>query len=91
MSARPPAKGDLVRVDWLDIQEDPTGDPDDATLQRRSSFGLYWERRRDDGHPVLVTTTTVDEHGASESGYCIYPLACIRKVRVIRRGAAPPR
>jgi hypothetical protein len=91
LSARPPAKGDLIRVDWLDIREDPVGDPDAAHLARRSTFGLFWERRTDDGVRVLVTTTTADEDNDLSVGYCIYPLCCVVRIRVLRRGAAPRR
>ena len=91
LKSRAPRRGDLVEICWLDINEDPSGDPDDAKLARRTTFGLFWELRSENGVRVLVTTTTVDEDDDLQSGYCIYPLACIRKIRVIRRGAAPLR
>ncbi len=84
-----PKRGDLVRVDWLDIYENATGNPDEAKLSRRSTFGLYWERRTDDGVRVLVTTTTVDEEGGPyQAGYAIYPMACVLKLTVVKQGAA---
>jgi hypothetical protein len=88
LSTKPPKRGDLVRVDWLDIYENATGNPDEAKLARRSTFGLYWEKRTDEGVRVLVTTTTVDEEGHWQVGYSIYPLACVVKLAVIKRGAA---
>jgi hypothetical protein len=86
-----PRRGDLVRVDWLDIREDPSGDPETAELARRTTFGLFWARRTDSGVRVLVTTTTVDEDHDLQSGYCIYPMSCVVKIRMVRRGAAPKR
>lgn len=81
----PPARGDLTEVRWVDIAEDPCGNPDSATLSRRTSYGLFWEQRQDHGIDVVVTTTTVDENHHDQAGYCIYPLACVVRLKVIKR------
>lgn len=78
-------RGDLIAVDWLDICEDPVGNPADARLARRSSYGIFWERRIDEDVPVLITTTTLDETGPEMQGYCIYPEACVSRVRIIKK------
>lgn len=85
-----PKRGDLVRVDWLDICEDGTGDPAMARLARRITFGIFIEIRDDDGVRVLVTTTTAaSENGDTyDSGWCIYPMSCVTRLRVMRKGAA---
>ena len=83
--ADPPARGDLVEVTWVDINEEPVGDPDAAKLARRTSYGLFWCERQDTGLPVLVTTTTRDDGPAHQSGYCIYPTACVVKLTVVKR------
>lgn len=80
-----PERGDLVQVDWVDIYEDPAGDPDDAELMRRTSFGMFWDRRDDNGVPVLVTTTTLDPNGSAQQGYCVYPTACVVAIKVVKR------
>jgi hypothetical protein len=80
-----PGKGDLIQVDWVDIAEDPVGDPNKAQLARRTSYGLFWEIRHDGAQEVLVTTTTVDRGSAEQSGYCIYPLSCVVKLSVIKK------
>jgi hypothetical protein len=83
---RPPERGDLVQIDWVDIYEDPTGDPNKAALKRRTSYALFWDRREDtDGIEVIVTTTTIDDDAPSQQGYCIYPAACVLALKVIKR------
>lgn len=84
-SSDPPAHGDLIEVHWVDIAEDSTGDPSTATLSRRTSYGLYWGHGEDGGIPVIVTTTTLDVDVLGQSGYCIYPVACVVKLLVVRR------
>jgi hypothetical protein len=82
---KPPARGDLVQLDWVDIFEDPTGDPTKAALKRRTSYAIFWERRQDNGLDVIVTTTTIDDDAPSQQGYCIYPAACVVALKVIKR------
>lgn len=87
MTRKDPARGDIVRVDWVDIHEDATGDTDQAALQPRTSYGVFWTRKKDEdtGVPCIVTTTTIDAGGAHQQGYCIYPEACVRKLVVVKR------
>ena len=85
MAAKPPQRGDVVCISWVDIHEDPVGNPEAAKLARRKSVGLFWEEREDDGVPVIVTTTTKDTDGHVQSGYCVYPVGCVTLIRVLRR------
>ena len=81
-----PEKGDLVQVDWVDIQEDVTGDPEKATIAYRTSYGIFWSRRPDpEGVEILVTTTTVDRDHSGDAGYCAYPIGCVRSIQVIKK------
>ena len=80
-----PLRGDLVEVSWVDIFEDPTGDPDEAELSRRTSIGYYWSKREDRGVEIVVTTTTQDEGGPGQQGYCVYPSGCITQLKIIKR------
>lgn len=82
---RDPERGDVVCVSWVDIYEDATGNPDAAKLARRTSYGLYWDRRQDDGLEVIVTTTTIDTDGPQQQGFCVYPAACVRSLKIIKR------
>jgi hypothetical protein len=84
-------RGDLLEIHWADIYEDSVGDPVKASLGKRISFGLFWAEITSLGIPCLVTTTTIDEKDTSQSGYCIYPLACILKVQCIKRARKPRR
>jgi len=86
-AAKPgPSRGDLVQIDWVDIYEDPIGDPDKAILKRRTSYAVFWDRHPDaSGLDAIVTTTTVDEDVAAQQGFCIYPAACVVGLRVIKR------
>ncbi len=88
---REPERGDLLEVVWLDIQEDVTGDPDAASLARRTSYGLFWDRRENNGVPAVITTTTLDEDLAGQNGYCIYPQAVIVGFKIIKRGRRAPK
>jgi hypothetical protein len=84
--ARQPARGDLIQLDWVDIYEDPTGDPGKAVLKRRTSYAIFWDRRQDpSGLEVIVTTTTLDDDVTAQQGYCIYPAACVMALKVIKR------
>lgn len=85
MKGDPPLKGDLIEVHWVDIAEDSSGTPNEASLARRVSVAYYWEEKLDKGIPVLVTTTTIEKDEVTNSGYCIYPFACVTQLRVIRR------
>jgi hypothetical protein len=81
-----PERGNLIRVIWYDVSEDPVGSPESATLSRRTSYGIFWAFRKDHNLDVLVTTTTVDEDGHEQSGYCIYPAANIESIKVYDKG-----
>lgn len=78
-------RGDLIEIKWLDIAEDPVGNPDRAKLPRRSSYALFWEERLDGDIPVLVTTNTLDSDTPDQQGYCIYPRSVVVGIEVIRR------
>lgn len=77
-------KFDRIEVQWRDICEDPTGNPANATAARRMSIGLFLEVKEDRGIESLVTSTTIDDI-TDQSGYCIYPIGCVEKVKVVRR------
>jgi len=83
-------RGDYVEIHWIDIQESPAGDPAEAYLAQRKSLGVFWEYKDESGVPVLVTTTTVDADGETgQTGWCIYPTACVQSIRTIRRARKP--
>lgn len=79
------SRGDLVEVAWVDIYEDPTGNPDAGDLALRHSFGLFWDYRKSHGVDAVVTTTTLDAGNPESQGYCIYPVSCIVSMKVIKR------
>lgn len=80
-------KGDLIEVQWLDIYEDLTGDPDKGDVYQRVSIGYFWSiRAGQHGVSVFVTTTTMDGDENGQNGYCAYPASCVAKVKMIRRG-----
>lgn len=80
-----PERGDIVGVTWLDTQESSVGNADNATLARRKSYGVFWEIKKDHNIDVLVTTTTIDEDGPEQQGWCIYPASNIESLEVIHR------
>lgn len=82
-------RGDLLRVEWVDIAEDPLGNPALASLARRTSYGLFWGFQESHGVHCLVTTTTVDHDVSGQNGYVIYPVGCVRSVEVIKRTRRP--
>lgn len=85
MTKKDPRKGDIIQIDWLDIQEDPVGNTDKAKVARRTSYAVFWEIKDDQGHQVLVTTSTIDPQ-ADQSGWCAYPIGCVVGIKVIKRG-----
>jgi hypothetical protein len=81
-----PRRGDVVEVDWLDIAEDPVGDPRKAEIARRKSVGCYWGWKNQHGRRVLVTTTTKDaEDLQHSSGYCAYPWSVVLGLKILKR------
>lgn len=77
-------RGDPIGIDWADVYENPTGDPNSAVLAKRHSIGYFWGKGEDRGIPVIITTTTIDEIDGSQ-GYCIYPVVLILQIREIKR------
>lgn len=82
-------RGDLLKIIWVDILEDSVGNPDRASLAKRTSYGLLWETKRDKGINCLVTTTTIDAEEHTQSGYCIYPLSCLLDISIIKKVRRP--
>jgi hypothetical protein len=80
-----PERGDVICVRWIDTAEDPVGNPDLATLAHRTSYGLFYDFRKDGEFNVLVTTTTIDTDGSAQAGYCIYPADNIVNIEVLKK------
>lgn len=73
-------------MEWVDVIENPVGDPEKAELAKRVSYGLYWGTRTSRGIECLVTTTTIDEgEDSGQCGYCIYPKGWVLSVQVVKR------
>lgn len=79
-------RGDLIEVQWLDIFEDPVGNPDAGEVATRLSIGYFWGVRQSAGIDAFITTTTIDVVDEGTNGYCCYPLAVIADVKLIKRG-----
>jgi hypothetical protein len=80
-------RGTLVRVTWLDIQADPTGDTNEAYLARRPTFAVFWEQKDcpKTGVPIIVVTDTIDPDGSKCQGWTAIPISVITHIEVIRR------
>jgi len=79
-------RGDLLQIEWLDITEDPVGNPDQPKLAHRHSIGFFWTVGEDAGVRTLVTTTTLESDDEVEnSGYCVYPEGTVHRVKIIKR------
>jgi hypothetical protein len=90
MTLQPAERGDLCEIHWVDINEEPVGDPNKAGLSHRVSYGLYWSHIEEQGIPCIVTTTTTDPSDLSgQQGYCIYPEACVTSLTVVRKARKP--
>ena len=79
-------RGDLIEVQWADIFEDSVGNPEKAEMATRVSIGYFWCQKVSHSIPCLVTTTTIDGDTSGQNGYCIYPIAVVIRIRMIRRG-----
>jgi hypothetical protein len=77
-------KGDYIKVRWLDIYEDVTGNPDKPEVSKRASIGQFWAYQTIDGFDFLVTTTTEDA-SPEDSGYCCYPIGIVVSIDIIKR------
>ena len=75
-------RGDLIEVKWLDITEDPVGNPSEAKLPTRHSVGYFWGATES----TFTTTMTMDKDVEEQSGYCIYPVGVIIGVKRVRKG-----
>jgi len=75
-------RGDLIEVKWLDITEDPVGNPSEAKLSTRHSVGYFWGATE----LTFTTTMTMDKDVEEQSGYCIYPAGVIVGVKRVRKG-----
>jgi hypothetical protein len=79
------AQGTLLSLEWFDIWEDSVGDPRKASLGIRHTFTMFWEVKESLGIECLVTTNTLDQGNPDQQGWCCTPLACVKKIEVIRR------
>lgn len=87
-------RGDLIQVIWMDVVEDPVGDPDAAKLAYRTSYGLFWAWKDSlvGKSRTLVTSNTVDDpHIMSQSGWIAYPEGMILSIKLVKKQAAKKR
>ncbi len=77
-------RGDEIKVHWVDVHENPVGDPDYPTIPYRKSLGIFWAYQVLRGVECLVTTTTEDEE-THDSGFCAYPLGVVVKIEVSKK------
>src|SRR5258706_14714782 len=78
-------RGDLIRVEWEDIQENVIADTTRAEPAIRTSFGLFWEEKIIRDRQYLVTTTTIDRSSTDQSGFCCYPMGCVLSIHVEKK------
>lgn len=80
------ARHTIVKVGWLDICEEATGDPRESFVVTRHTLGHVWGVKRDkkSGVYVLTMAFTIDEDGPDQSGWICIPVGVIRGVEVIR-------
>ena len=82
---KPLARGDVISITWVDIYEDPVGNPDTAKPAERVSLGRFWAQEERGGVSCLITSTTIDPDGPAQQGYCVYPMGCVVKIDIIKR------
>ena len=76
--------GALVRTQWLDIVEDPTGNPEKSSVVRRNTYGLFHSLRKGPEGYILTLTFTRDPDGSEQSGWICFPLSVIKELEVIK-------
>lgn len=74
-------RGDAVEVAWVDICEDPTGDPDKAHLATRHDLGYFWSAKDE----LVVLTHTMDEDISGQQGWIAIPQSCVREVKILKK------
>lgn len=85
MARKPLQRGDIIKVSWLDIQEDSVGNPDAAKPAARITYGLFWAQEIRGGIECLITTTTEDDDGHQQCGWACFPMGIVTKIDVIKR------
>jgi len=80
-------RGDLVEVHWVDITEDPVGDPSKAELPLQINIGYFYEKKMSRDMPIIVTTTSVISD--DQSGYAVYPECIVVRIKMIRKKRRP--
>lgn len=84
-----PERGDLICIEWWDIEEDPTGNVSSSDVPLRSTYSLFWEILTSPGDPtlkILRTTNTRDSiRVVDQSGYTVYPLTVVKQITVLKK------
>ena len=74
----------IVRIGWLDIMEDSTGDPNTSRVVLRSTIGYVRGVKKNNGVLVLTLSFTKDPDGDDQTGWICFPVSVVREVEVIR-------
>lgn len=88
---KPPRKGDLVQIRWIDITCESNGDPKKArpALRVSSGYFLEWAHVKVLGKPrrFLKIQETLEEKpdDIESSGWAAYPAGCVLQLEVVKQ------
>ena len=81
--ALPLTRGELVLIEWVDIQQDPAADPETADLATWHTPG-YWygsETRKGVECVVAMGSMIVGDKAHHQNGWICIPRVCVKSVR----------
>lgn len=74
----------IVEVGWIDICEEPTGDPRNSYVVLRHTLGRVWDVKRKKGSELITLTFTMDPDGPDQSGWICIPACVVKDLKVIQ-------
>ena len=83
-------KGDLIRVDWVDITSWPTAAPEDARPLSLHTIGYFagWFTDKKRGRYLCVSDTICENENSKKEdvfyGANAFPKGCIREISMVK-------
>jgi len=84
----PLQRGELIVIEWLDIQQDPVGEATEADLAVWLTPG-YWygiEVKRGIECVIAMDSLVVGDRGHHQNGWICIPRMCVKSIRRLVEG-----
>jgi len=77
------ARGDVIKVKWLDIYDQTHEDPRAAKLKEFETLCYFIAWRGTGRRRQLVTSTTIDDDDDTFYGCCSFPAGCVLGIETL--------